>query len=319
MQTNQLIQGLHHVTATTDEAQEDLNFYTHFLGLRLVKKTVNFDDYGVYHFYYGTKTGEPGAIMTTFPYHGRNVRRGKIGSGQVTTTSFSVPVPALDFWRGRLNKFGLPYSESTRFGKTVLEFDDPSGLRLALVGNTEDSRMPWLDSPDIHPHHSLQGLYNVRLSLHSIEDNLPFLCDELGFKEMQTEGNTIRCEVGAFGGPGCIVDLQHEPDRAAGKNGIGTVHHVAFRLPDLEALRAMRHRLADELGMKVTEIKERKYFQSVYFRIPGDVLFELATTKPGFTADEPEEKLGSGLMLPQGEEENRKAIEEKLEKVVVGS
>lgn len=313
MKTSNLIKGLHHVTATVNDAQEDFDFYTRLLGLRLVKKTVNFDNNRVYHFYYGNEQGSPGTIMTTFPYKGENVRQGTIGTGQVKVTAFSVPAASLSFWEKRLSKAKVKVERSSRFGKEVLRFRDPSGLILEIIGNEEDDRTPWL-TEEIPADHGIRGFYTVTLSVAEKEPTFDFLTREFGFEEIGAEGAFTRFAVNG-GGPGQLVDVLHDENAERGRNGIGTVHHVAWRLENDEALLAMRKHLVDELGFKVTEVKDRNYFHSIYFRMPGGVLFEIATIPPGFEVDESLENLGTNLKLPSWEEVNRQEIENHLPEI----
>ncbi len=311
--TNQYIKGIHHVTATVNDAQEDYDFYTRLLGLRLVKKTVNFDNNQVYHFYYGDEHGRPGTIMTTFPYKGQNVRQGRHGTGQVAITNFSAPLNAIGYWRDRLSKAGVAAEQDMSFGRPVLHFRDPSGLRLAITGNEEDRRRPWTGG-GIDAEQAIRGFFAVTLAVAEAEPTFNFLRQEFGFSEVGAEGRVTRFAAQG-GGPGQLVDIRYEPDAERGQNGIGAVHHVAWRIENDEHLLAMRRRLADELGFKVTEVKDRKYFHSIYFRMPGHVLFEIATIPPGFAVDESPDQLGRELKLPDWEEPNRAQIESVLPKI----
>lgn len=313
MDTKHFIKGLHHVTATVNEAQEDFDFYTKTLGLRLLKKTVNFDNNQVYHFYYGNDTGQPGTIMTTFPYGGQDVRQGKSGSGQVAITAFSVPAQALNFWKQRLENAGVQVEEVSKFGNPSLVFKDPAGLILEIVASEEDHRNPW-NTDEISPEVAIRGFYNVTLSIAEAESTFNFLENEFGFKKIGEEGNITRFAA-EEGGPSNLVDIRHDPDLARGHNGIGTVHHVAWRIENDDNLLAMRKHLVEDLGFKVTEVKDRNYFHSIYFRMPGHVLFEIATIPPGFTVDESLESLGQDLKLPEWEEKNRAQIESVLPKL----
>ncbi|MFK7924968.1 MAG: ring-cleaving dioxygenase [Bacteroidia bacterium] len=312
MDTRNFIKGLHHVTATVNDAQEDFDFYTKLLGLRLVKKTVNFDNNQVYHFYYGTEEGMPGTIMTTFPYKGYGVRDGMIGTGQVSTTAFSVSQNALSFWRERLKQYGVAFREAVKFDNLILQFDDPSGLKLEIVANDEDDRAPWT-SIEIPTEYSIRGFFNVTLLIAEAQATIDFLINVMGFAQGKTEGNITRFVIQG-GGASQYLDLQADPKGVRGLNGLGTVHHVALRIgSDEEQLRFREHLL--EIGLRVTEVKDRKYFHSIYFRIPGGVLFEVATIPPGFLIDERKEELGLDLKLPAWEEPQRKQIESILPKV----
>ncbi|MEM6344109.1 MAG: ring-cleaving dioxygenase [Bacteroidota bacterium] len=312
MDTRNYIKGLHHVTATVNDAQEDFDFYTKLLGLRLVKKTVNFDNNQVYHFYYGTEVGTPGTIMTTFPYKGHGVREGVIGTGQVSITAFSVPENALDFWRQRLEQNDVAFREAVKFGNTVLQFDDPSGLHLEIVGNNEDDRAPW-PTDEVPSEYGIQGFFNANMLIADPQPTIDFLINEMGFEQGTTEGDTTRFVIQG-GGASKYLDLQADPNGVRGLNGLGTVHHVALRIETDEEQVRLRERLL-ELGFRVTDIKDRKYFHSIYFRIPGGVLFEVATIPPGFTVDESKEELGLDLKLPAWEEPQRAQIESVLPQV----
>ncbi|MCB0549890.1 MAG: ring-cleaving dioxygenase [Phaeodactylibacter sp.] len=312
---NNLIKGIHHVTATVNDAQEDYDFYTQLLGQRLVKKTVNFDNNRVYHFYYGDEVGTPGTIMTTFPYKGEGVRQGRIGTGQVAITGFSAPTGAIPFWKRRLQDAGLAVAERTKFGNPTLQFEDPSGLILEITGNDEDERKPWVTA-EIGQQEAIRGFYAVTLSVAQAPSTFDFLAKEFGFTKVASEGRITRFAA-QDGGPGQYVDVREDRGAERGINGLGTVHHVAWRVEHDEALLAMRSRLADELGFKVTEVKDRNYFHSIYFRMPGEVLFEIATIPPGFAIDESVENLGQSLKLPEWEEPNRAQIENGLPKIKV--
>jgi glyoxalase family protein len=304
------IQGLHHVTATVNDAQEDYDFYTKLLGLRLVKKTVNFDNNQVYHFYYGNEIGEPGTIFTTFPYKNQNVRIGEKGTGQVAITNLSVPSASTEYWRSRFDQRQIEFLSYDFFGSPTFKFNDPSGLELQLIFNDEDQREPW-DGGSIPAEHMIRGLHSVVLSIADVKKDLPFIQDTFGFKKVEEQSNYAKYESSA-GGVGNMLFLREDAHLSKGKNGIGTVHHVAWRIADREKLDDLRQYLSNDLGYKPTEIKDRKYFNSVYFRIPGGVLFEIATVGPGFDVDESREELGRHLMLPEWEEANRAEIESAL-------
>ena len=311
--SNYIIPGLHHVTATVNDAQEDYDFYTKLLGLRLVKKTVNFDNNRVYHFYYGNTVGEPSTIMTTFPYKGEGVRDGVKGTGQVMITAFSVPVASLAYWKERLTQHKIEFTEAERFGTPLLDFMDPSGLELSLVGVDGDNREPWVQS-EVPAEHSIRGFYNVTLSIADVDPTFRFLMEVIGFTQVGTEGNLTRFR-GVDDKTGNIIDVRNDANGERGINGLGTVHHVAFRINTNEEQAALRERILNTDGLKVTEFKDRKYFRSIYFRIPGGVLFEVATVNPGFPVDEEVDHLGEELKLPDWEEPNRSHIEEHLPQV----
>lgn len=306
--------GLHHVTATAGDAQADLDFCLETLGLRLVKKTVNFDNHGVYHFYYGTERGAPGTIWTTFPYKGRGVRVGQKGAGQVVATAFSAPAGSLAFWEARLAGRGVTSRrEAARFGDEVLRFDDPSGLWFELIAGADDPRAPWTGR-DVGAAHAIRGLHSVTLSMRALGATRDLMTDVLGFTVAAQAGNRTRFTTGGTG-PGHIVDILEEPSAEPAVNGLGTVHHVAMAIGSPEEQIALREDLLVR-GVAVTEIRDRSYFQSIYFRVPGGVLFEVATIQPGFTVDEDLATLGQALKLPPWEEPLRPAIEAGLEPIV---
>lgn len=304
------IKGLHHVTATVNDAQEDYDFYTQTLGLRLVKETVNFDNENVYHFYYGNEVGLPSTVFTTFPYKGQRVRQGTVGTGQVFQTSFTVPAASMEFWKNRLVANGVEYEEIDRFGTMILEFRDPAGLLLAITPDDEDDRKPLWFLPEIGEKNAIVGIHSVTLLLSEARETIKFL-SFFGYSVKEQESDIIWLEAGE-GGAGNTLFIEVDPKAEQGVNGIGTVHHVAHRVDDLETLEQVRAYVLNELELKPTEVKDRKYFKSVYFRIPGGVLFEVATEGPGFMIDEPKDRLGTGLMLPDWQEERREQIEANL-------
>ncbi len=304
------ILGLHHVTATVDDAQADLDFSAGALGLRLVKKTVNFDNHGVYHFYYGDEAGKPGTIWTTFPYRGRGVVVGTKGAGQITVTSFSVPDGSLDFWKKHLRERGFTVSDARpRFGEESVVVTDPSGLAIELVANARDLRTPWL-STSVDERAAVRGLHSVSLLVRDPAPTIALLRELLGFDVVnEMEGRT---RVGVNGdAPGKTFDIVAAPDAPAAKNGLGTVHHVAMAIASADEQLRLREELVRR-GLQVTPVMDRQYFQSIYFREPGGVLLEVATTRPGFAIDEPLDELGRGLKLPPWEEPNRAEIEAAL-------
>jgi glyoxalase family protein len=304
------ILGLHHVTATANEAQADLDFYAEVLGLRLIKKTVNFDNHNVYHLYYGDERGTPGTIWTTFPYGGWGVPPGRHGEGQITATSFSVPVGALEFWSTRLRERGVvSRTVAGEESGNGIAFSDPSGLVIQLLGSDNDSRTPWT-STGIGADAAIRGLHSVSLTVRQPAPTVDLLSGLLGFDIVdQVEGSTTLAVNGDE--PGKRVQLLHGTGALPARNGLGTVHHVALAIASPDQQVRLRQELL-KLGYSVTEVLDRQYFQSIYFREPGGVLLEVATVGPGFTVDEALPDLGRELKLPPWEEANRTAIEQKL-------
>lgn len=301
--------GLHHVTAIAGDPQRNVDFYLTGLGLRLVKKTVNFDDPGTYHLYYGDASGKPGTLMTFFPWRG--VHQGVVGAGQSTQTAFSVPAGSLGWWSEHLKALGFaPRITSTSSAEERLLVDDPDGLQIELVATHEDDpRDPW-DSAGHPAEFAIRGQHSSVLTVRDPERTLAVLVDDLGMTVAQTEGNRTRV-VGGAGGPGAIVDVVASRLAPQGLTAGGTVHHIAFRVPDQQTQQAWRNELVGK-GHRVTEILDRSYFTSIYFREPGGVLFEVATDTPGFDVDEPLLELGKSLKLPPWLEPSREAIEAKV-------
>jgi glyoxalase family protein len=309
------IKSLHHVTATVAGAQEDLDFYAAVLGLRLLKKTVNFDNHGVYHFYYGNAEGAPGTIWTTFPYQGQGVPVGTKGLGQITVTSFSVPAGSLGFWRERFEGRGLKVGEAApRFGTESLLVADPSGLAIELVANAADRRAGWTGN-GVAADAAVRGLHSVTLHSRAPGPTVELMTGLLGFTQVDDAGSRVRLAVGT-GEPGSLVEILRSQDAPAARNGLGTVHHVAFAISGGEEQVRLRGELIRQ-GLQVTEVLDRVYFQSIYFREPGGILFEVATIGPGFTIDEEGARLGQSLKLPPWEERNRAAIEAALPNTTV--
>jgi len=309
------ILGLHHVTATVAGAQHDLDCYAGSLAMRLVKKTVNFDNHNVYHFYYGDEQGSPGTIWTTFPYQGWGVPAGATGSGQITATAFSVPAGAVGYWKKRLSDAGVtPEEGKARFGETAIAFRDPSGLLIELVATERDQRPPWR-GPGVEPDCAVRGLHSVTMVVRSPGPTLDLLTGLLGFTVVDQVGGRTRVAVQGDE-PGKTIDIVHDAQAPPGRNGTGTVHHVALAISSADQQILMRQELV-RLGYAVTEVMDRCYFRSIYFREPGGVLFELATVEPGFTVDEDLASLGQGLKLPPWEEPNRPMIEERLPRITL--
>jgi len=306
------LHGLHHITAITSDARKNVDFYTRVLGLRFVKKSVNQDDPGTYHLYYGDYAGSPGTILTFFPWAG--APRGRPGHGQAYATAYSIPVGALPFWQKRFSDLDIQVGEvETRFGEQVLTFFDPDGLRLELVATAEaDSRAP-APSKDVPAERAIRGFHSSTLGLTSATATAAVLVDTMGYRQVASAGARTRYTV-ATGGPGTYVDLFTNPKLPRGLNGAGTIHHVAFRTPDdahqEEALKSLHAH-----GLSSSPIIDRAYFKSLYYREPGGVLFEVATDQPGFAIDEPIEALGQKLSLPPRLEPHRAEIEAALPKL----
>jgi glyoxalase family protein len=302
--------GIHHVTAIAGNALRNFDFYTRALGLRFVKRTVNFDDPGTYHFYYGNETGQPGSILTFFPWEGAAAGRG--GVGQTQQTSFRVPARSLGYWTHRFIEKGITHQAlEKRFGEAVLSFTDPDGMSLALVGVPGAENEAGWSNGDVPAEHAIRGFHGVTLLLDDATKTGAILTDVFGFKESGREGSVIRY-VAEGAELGHIVDIYEAKGFLPGRQGRGSVHHIAFRAADDAEEAAMAQKLVDSHGMRPTEQKDRNYFRSIYFREPGGVLFEIATDIPGFAVDEPVASLGTGLKLPAFLEPHRKDIENVL-------
>jgi glyoxalase family protein len=294
--------GLHHVSAIAGTPRENVAFYTEVLGLRLVKRTVNFDEKFVPHRYYGDADGSPGSLLTFFPY--RRGRTGRVGKPQPSATAFTIPPGAVDYWYDRLDSRGIAVEEPhERFGQPVVEFRDHDGLPVELVAHETD-RPPVTDS--IPPEYALRGLHSVTLLSSSVFRTAAAL-EVLGLSLIDQEGDRVRYR--APGSSAVTVDLL-DVDHSYGREGIGTTHHVAFRAGD-RLLSEWRERLLDA-GLEPTWVKDRRYFESIYFRGPGGILFELATDGPGVTVDEDRSALGTALQLPPQYEPDREMIVQHL-------
>lgn len=304
--------GLHHVTAFSGPAARNLDFYTRVLGLRLVKKTVNFDDPGTYHLYYGDETGSPGTILTFFPVD--HAAPGRVGIGETQETAFIVPKSSIGWWTHRLVSENVEHDAPVHvFDETVLSFRDPDGMRLALVGVEDADKEPTYVGGGVEPAHAIRGFHGVTLLLKEAAATAAILTDVFGMREVGREGALIRYAGDAkLGG---VVTLREVGDFLRGRPGAGSVHHIAFRAADDAAQAAMVEKLTRIHGLSVTEQRDREYFRSVYFREPGGVLFEIATDVPGFAIDEPVDALGSALKLPAFLEAHRAQIEAALPKI----
>jgi glyoxalase family protein len=288
------IVGLHHVTAITSNPQRNLDFYTGILGLRFVKKTVNFDDPGTYHFYFGDDTGTPGTILTFFPWP--NAGRGTAGAGEVTHTAFSINPSSISFWQNRLASLKIPLeSKQERMGETVLTLSDPDGMKIELVGRAEATALNPPRFSDVPDEHAIRGFFGITMLQRDPQQTEATLA-LLGFHKVAEEGNRSRYSA-AGNALGNHLDIVIEPKANRGRPGAGSVHHIAFRSEDYEDQKQWREVITQHLG--VSPVMERDYFRSIYFREPGGVLFELATDIPGFAIDEPVESLGEELRVPQ--------------------
>ncbi|WP_201403239.1 ring-cleaving dioxygenase [Kaistia sp. 32K] len=302
--------GIHHVTAISGPARRNLGFYAGILGLRLVKKTVNFDDPGTYHFYYGDEAGHPGTLLTFFPWE--TASKGQVGTGETFETAFRVPAAAIGYWAQRFVEKGVAHeTPARRFGEPVLSFRDPDGMRLALVGVAGAESEPGREAADIPAEMAIRGFHSVTLLIEDAQPTGGILADVFGFAETASEGTTVRYQV-AGEGQGGIVDLRVAPGFPRGNLGAASVHHVAFRAADDAAQAAMVERLVANHGLRTTRQKDRAYFRSVYFHEPNGVLFEIATDVPGFAVDEPLAGLGQSLKLPAFLEPRRATLERVL-------
>jgi glyoxalase family protein len=302
--------GMHHITAMVNDAQRNIDFYAGVLGLRLVKKTINFDRPEVYHLYFGNETGRPGTVITFFPW--AKQLKGRIGQGQVGVTSYVIPKGSAPFWKNRLQKFGVEFTSTIRFGEKYLLFNDPDGLQLELTERDEGPMNHW-NFGGIHAENAIKGfggavLYSAQphKTSYVLENILGLDCfgqenEFLRFKSEANIGNTI--------------DIHLNPS-VRGLMGAGTVHHIAWRAKDEEDLLKWRSLLQDK-GYYPTEVRERNYFKAVYFHEGGGILFEIATDPPGFSVDEPADELGKKLMLPSWLESQREELEETLPPVEV--
>lgn len=303
------ILGIHHVTALARDPATNLDFYTQALGLRLVKQTVNFDDPGTYHLYYGDDLGRPGTIMTFFPWPG--AAQGRRGAGQVTVTAFRVPGDSLGYWSERLESLGIEHDAvETRFGRERLHLRDPDGLRLELVADdAETDFQAWGESP-APAERAIRGFYGITLTEAAADATADFLKDVMGFDLAAEDGPRVQFLAGQ-GVDAAAVEIERSPGERRGIVAAGSIHHVAWRVAGDEEQAEWREWLAAR-GTPVTPVRDRNYFRSIYFHEPGGVLFEIATDPPGFTIDEKPEDLGRELKLPPWYEAHRARIEEAL-------
>jgi len=307
------ILGLHHITAIAGDAKRNFNFYSNILGLRFIKKTVNFDDPGTYHFYFGDEVGSAGTILTFFPW-GEGIQQGRKGSGMATEIGYSVPKGSLEFWQERFEKYNVIYNKpAEKFGEKYLTFLDPDGLKLELIeSKTDDNRKPW-ETDEVKADAATRGFHNITLTLNSIKATAAILTEIFGYKLIDQDVNRYRYATDAVENA-AIVDLVELADEKRGHVANGSVHHVAFRVQNDEILMHFREKI-EAYGLSITPQIDRNYFHSLYFREPGGVLFEIATENPGFTVDESLEELGKNLKLPAQYESDRAAIEAHLVKI----
>lgn len=305
----QPIQGIHHITAIAGDPQRNIDFYHNLLGQRLVKRTVNFDDPGTYHFYFADEAGTPGTVLTFFPW--RHVAPGVRGNGEVAATAYTVPTAALDYWRKRLDTHGVVVREAKpRFGAEVIAFADPDGMEIELIGSDARATIqPWLNGP-IPAEFMLRGFHSATLWIAQAAPTADLLTQQLGYIFVGQEGNRFRYQ-GASNDIGLYLDLVERPGQPAARLGAGSVHHIAFRTVDDEEQVAYKAKL-HKANYSVSPVMDRQYFHSIYFRSPGGVLFEVATDAPGFTYDESIAELGSHLKLPSWLEPQRATIEAKV-------
>ena len=303
------LRGLHHITAIATDPQRNLDFYTQVLGLRLVKRTVNFDDPGSYHFYFGDRLGSPGTIITFFPWPG--ARRGTRGTGQVVATSFAVATAAIDYWKERLKEEGVRAEETgPRFGQQVVRFTDPDGLMLELIGSDSLNTVELYDRSDVPAEFALHGFAAPTLEVQASKLTEQLFTVTFGCELIGEEQSRRRFSL-APGTPDAQIDLIERSQTAFGHVAAGTVHHIAFRAAN-DGEQLHWRALLEELGLRVTPVIDRQYFHSIYFREPAGILFEIATDNPGFATDEPPEHLGETLRLPPPYEEHRSSIEQVL-------
>jgi glyoxalase family protein len=310
MNMNKKTMGIHHITAIVGDPQENVDFYAGVLGLRLVKKTVNFDDPGTYHLYFGDEGGKPGTIITFFPWAG--AQQGVIGDGQVGVTSYVVPKGAFPFWEKRLEAFKVPFTKVERFGERYLEFDDPHGLHLEIVERQEGNLNSW-GFGGVTPEVAIKGFGGATLLSSQPEKTAELLEDVMGLEFVGREGDIARYR--SSSDIGNVIDLKMA-SIGRGRMGAGTVHHIAWRAVDNEDQLEWQKLVADN-GYGVTPVIDRNYFNAIYFREQGEILFEIATDPPGFAHDESEETMGENLMLPEQYEAHREQLERTLTPIEV--
>ena len=306
--TNPRITGIHHVTAIASDPQQNIDFYAGLLGLRQVKTTVNFDDPSAYHLYYGDEHGTPGSIVTFFYWPGHEAR-GRVGSGQTTALVFSAPPASLPWWQERLERHGVKVERKSRFDEEVLSFADPDDIPVEIVAVAEDTRSGWTGA-GIPAEHALRGLHTAELTVAHAAPTEALLSIEMQFRLVKREGQRARFEAGP-GGSGRYADVIEDASGKRGNGGSGTIHHIAWSVPD-DATELAKQSELQTSGYQVSPVMDRDYFHSIYYRERGGILFEIATATPGFAVDEPAESLGAALKLPKQFEAHRARIEELL-------
>jgi len=304
---NAHVTGLHHLTAIATEAQANIDFYAGLLGLRLVKKTVNFDDPSAYHLYYGDEHGTPGSIITFFYWPG--ARRGQVGSGSTTAITLSAPATALDYWTERLARYEVTVERKQRFGEDVLAFSDPDGIPVEIVAVEADNRKGWTGA-GVPSEHAIRGMHTAELTVRDVRTTEDLLTGPMNFRLVRRDGNRARFEAGP-GGSGRYADVIGDTKIARSTGAAGTIHHIAFRVASDDAQLEMQERLM-RANYPVSDVRDRDYFHSIYYREHGGILFEIATDTPGFAVDEPAEALGTTLKLPKQFEYARQQIETSL-------
>ena len=297
--------GIHHITAIVGHPQENVDFYAGVLGLRMVKQTINFDDPGTYHLYFGNEGGQPGTIITFFPW--ANAHQGKIGDGQVGGTSYVVPVGSLPFWETRLEKFNIEFNKANKFGETYLAFADTHGLQLEIVEREAGEKNTW-NFGDVTPNVAIKGFGGATLFSHEPNKTASVLENVMGLYKVGEEDGLIRFRSSAD--IGNIIDVK-TTSSGQSQLGVGTVHHIAWRAKDdADHLDWKQH--VETNGFKVTEVRDRNYFKAIYFSEPGRILFEIATDPPGFAHDESHETMGKHLKLPEQYESRREQLVKTL-------
>lgn len=305
----QALKGIHHVTAISRDPQVNVDFYQQVLGQRLIKQTINFDDPFTYHLYYGDRTGNPGSILTFFPY--LHIKKGRRGIGEAASTAYAIIPESLEYWKDRLDYFKVSdFTIQERFGESVLAFNDPHGMNLELITSPEaPSVNPWEDGP-IDKQDMLAGFHSVTLWVSEPESTALLLQEFLGYRFIGQDGRRYRFQAD-LDSPGHTLDLLHRPGYPYALFGAGSIHHIAFRVDDENHQLAYQEALRSA-GYRVTPVQDRQYFRSIYFREPNGVLFEIATDVPGFLIDETEPELGSSLKLPPWLEDRREEISNEL-------